>query len=241
MVLWVARHWLFLFNLAWGMYVGIPFLAPILMQLGLTTPANAIYGVYSVFCHQLPDHSFFLFGHDHAPLELVLVQGGMAEGLNLLVMRRFVGNEWLGYKVALCQRDVAIYGSVLIGWTGLWRRAQTKNRAAAFPQSLCTLSDPHCRRRPQPDGRVTREQLGAAVHHRHDLWRRLCLVSLSLCRGSHGERHRNRDNPNGANLVIGRIVVAVHCALVAVSPFLPQIYTDNKPIITDAFKANRKS
>jgi len=114
MVLWVARHWLFLFNLAWGMYVGIPFLAPILMQLGLTAPANAIYGVYSIFCHQLPDHSFFLFGHDHAPLEPVLVQGGMAEGLNLLVMRRFVGNEWLGYKVALCQRDVAIYGSVLL-------------------------------------------------------------------------------------------------------------------------------
>jgi uncharacterized membrane protein len=114
LVLWVARHWLFLFNLAWGMYVGIPFLAPILMHLGLIMPANAIYGVYSIFCHQLPDHSFFLFGHDHAPLEPVLVQGGMAEGLNLLVMRRFVGNELLGYKVALCQRDVAIYGSVLL-------------------------------------------------------------------------------------------------------------------------------
>ncbi len=127
MVLWVARHWLFLFNLAWGMYVGIPFLAPILMQLGLTTPANAIYGVYSVFCHQLPDHSFFLFGHDHAPLEPVLVQGGMAEGLNLLVMRRFVGNEWLGYKVALCQRDVAIYGSVLLAGLvyGLVRKRRT--------------------------------------------------------------------------------------------------------------------
>lgn len=113
-VVWVARHWLFLFNLAWGMYVFVPFLAPILMHFGLTTPARTIYGVYSVFCHQLPDHSFFLFGHDHAPLEPVLVQGGMAEGLNLLVMRQFVGNELLGYKVALCQRDVAIYGSILL-------------------------------------------------------------------------------------------------------------------------------
>lgn len=114
LVIWVARHWLLLFNLAWGTYVFVPFLAPILMQIGLTTPARAIYGVYSVFCHQLPDHSFFLFGHDHAPLEPVLVQGGMAEGLNLLMMRRFVGNELLGYKVALCQRDVAIYGSILL-------------------------------------------------------------------------------------------------------------------------------
>jgi uncharacterized membrane protein len=127
MVLWVARHWLFLFNLAWGLYVLVPFLAPILMQLGLTTPASAIYGVYSVFCHQLPDHSFFLFGHDHAPLEPVLVQGGMAEGLNLLVMRKFVGNEFLGYKVALCQRDVAIYGSVLLAGLiyGIVRKRRT--------------------------------------------------------------------------------------------------------------------
>ena len=28
--------------------------------------------------------------------------------------RRFIGNEKIGYKIALCQRDVAIYGGILI-------------------------------------------------------------------------------------------------------------------------------
>ncbi len=32
----------------------------------------------------------------------------------LLVARQFVGNEQVGYKTALCQRDVAIYGAMFI-------------------------------------------------------------------------------------------------------------------------------
>ena len=33
-ILQLTRHWLLLFNLAVGLYVGIPFLAPTLMHLG---------------------------------------------------------------------------------------------------------------------------------------------------------------------------------------------------------------
>ena len=42
-------------------------------------------------------------------------------------MRKFVGNEFLGYKVALCQRDVAIYGSVLLAGLiyGIVRKRRT--------------------------------------------------------------------------------------------------------------------
>lgn len=114
LVIWFARHWLLLFNLFWGSYVLLPVLAPILMQAGFALPARAIYGVYSLFCHQLPDHSYFLFGHEHAPSEAALVAGGMPAGLNLLIERRFIGNEILGYKVAFCQRDVAIYASIFL-------------------------------------------------------------------------------------------------------------------------------
>jgi uncharacterized membrane protein len=32
----------------------------------------------------------------------------------LLAASRFVGNEVVGYKVALCERDMAIYGSILL-------------------------------------------------------------------------------------------------------------------------------
>ena len=114
LVLGIARHWLALFNLAWATYVLLPFLAPVLMQLGLTAPARLIYSIYAFTCHQLPDHSFFLYGANPTPLQPELVAGGMAPGLNLLTMRKFIGNAELGYKVALCERDVAIYGSVLL-------------------------------------------------------------------------------------------------------------------------------
>lgn len=114
LVLGIARHWLALFNTAWGLYVILPFLAPIFMQMGLTLPARAIYGVYSVLCHQLPDHSYFLFAANPVPLLPDLETSGMAPGLDLLGQRRFIGNLEAGYKVALCERDVAIYGSVFL-------------------------------------------------------------------------------------------------------------------------------
>lgn len=114
LVLGVARHWLALFNMAWGTYVILPFLAPIFMQVGLMLPARAIYGLYSFLCHQLPDHSFFLFGAHAVPHLHELEAAGMTPGLGILGQRRFIGNLEAGYKVALCQRDVAIYGAVFI-------------------------------------------------------------------------------------------------------------------------------
>jgi uncharacterized membrane protein len=40
---------------------------------------------------------------------------GLDEGnAGLLAARSFVGNEQLGYKIALCQRDVAIYGAIIL-------------------------------------------------------------------------------------------------------------------------------
>src|SRR5512139_1757920 len=59
---WLARHWLFLLNLAMGMFVGGTLLAPLLMRLGLDGPARLVYTLYSFVCHQLPERSYFLFG-----------------------------------------------------------------------------------------------------------------------------------------------------------------------------------
>lgn len=113
-VLWIARHWLALFNIGWGSYVVIPFLAPILMQAGYTMPARVLYGVYSFTCHQLPDHSYFLFGDTFVPPTPTLEAAGAPSSEDLLLFRRFEGNMMVGYKVALCERDIAIYGSVLL-------------------------------------------------------------------------------------------------------------------------------
>jgi uncharacterized membrane protein len=116
-VVWVARHWLALFNTAWALYVIVPFLAPIFMQAGMPAAAQVIYSIYSVLCHQLPTHSYFLFGPNPAPQAPELVAVGMSSGNNLFQLRSFIGSPEVGWKVALCQRDVAIYASVF--FTGL--------------------------------------------------------------------------------------------------------------------------
>lgn len=114
LILFVARHWLALFTVAWAIYVLLPFAAPTFLRLGWVAPAQAIYSLYSFTCHQLPDHSYFLFGETLAPSTDQLIAAGMLDTPNLFMQRVFVGNESVGYKVALCQRDVAIYASVVI-------------------------------------------------------------------------------------------------------------------------------
>ncbi len=137
-------HWLAIFNTAIAIYVGLPLLAPVLMQSGATAPARLIYLAYSPFCHQMASRSFFLFGDQYAyPRELagssltpfeaympeipefVGVSPDVEEWVTfLLPARRFIGNEQMGYKTALCARDMGIYGFVLIGGLlyGLLRR-----------------------------------------------------------------------------------------------------------------------
>lgn len=114
LVVWIARHWLALFNTAWAIYVLLPFLAPILMHAGYTTPARLIYGLYSFTCHQLPDHSYFLYADNPAPLAPELTAAGAPPAADLFAFRKFIGGPAFGYKVALCERDLAIYSSVLL-------------------------------------------------------------------------------------------------------------------------------
>ena len=40
---WFSRHWLLAFSIKYGLFVGLPFLAPVLMQIGWETSARAIY------------------------------------------------------------------------------------------------------------------------------------------------------------------------------------------------------
>ena len=117
LVFWIARHWLAVFNTIWAVYAFTPFLAPVFMAAGMPAAAQVIYTVYSFLCHQLPTHSYFLFGPELAPDAHVLIPAGMAAGNNLFAVRSFIGDSEVGWKVALCQRDVAIYATVF--FTGL--------------------------------------------------------------------------------------------------------------------------
>jgi uncharacterized membrane protein len=123
---WLSRHYMFLFNSLVAIYVGMAFLAPVLMKANLELPATVLYKAYSLVCHQLGFRSFYLFGEQYyypraaagIPGVLTFSQAtGLSEdntGQDLYNARNFVGNEQVGYKVALCERDVAIYGSILL-------------------------------------------------------------------------------------------------------------------------------
>jgi uncharacterized membrane protein len=108
------RHWLAILNLLFLTYVGLPLLAPALMEVGAETPARVIYTIYKPACHQLPERSFFLFGPQAVYTRAELPDQGAAASDNPFVRRNYIGDPRHGYKVAICQRDVAIYGSMFL-------------------------------------------------------------------------------------------------------------------------------
>ena len=119
---WLSQRYMVVFNLFAFIYLGLAFLAPVLLANGNTRPANLIYNVYGRFCHQLAFRSWFIFGEQAAyPKENANIEGlatyeevtGLAPS-DVEAAFTFRGNQILGYKVALCQRDVAIYGSILV-------------------------------------------------------------------------------------------------------------------------------
>ena len=110
-----ARHWLLVFNLLLGLYVGLPVLAPALMASGVEGPARLIYTVYRPMCHQLPWRSFFLFGEQpYYSKDYLISQVGAEPLATLWTAGSFLGTLELGYKIALCERDVATYGAMLL-------------------------------------------------------------------------------------------------------------------------------
>ena len=113
-VFWFSKHWLAILNIFFLLYVGLPILAPVLMHLGAEGPARILYTIYRPLCHQLPQRSFFLFGPQSTYTVSELIERSVQDvGLGMAA-RAFVGNAEIGYKTGLCQRDVAIYGVILL-------------------------------------------------------------------------------------------------------------------------------
>lgn len=112
-----ARHWLAAFNFLVGIFTGLPILAPVLMHAGLTGPGRLIYLAYRLTCHQLPERSYFLFGPQTVyTVPQLEAAGAIPAGLNIIQREflRWPGSTALGWKVAFCERDIAIYGSILL-------------------------------------------------------------------------------------------------------------------------------
>lgn len=112
----ICRHWLAFFSLVYGVYVGLPFLAPVLMAAGLAPLGRVIYTIYSFLCHQLPERSLFLFG-PKIMVPLAEIQASWKATDNPLILRQFVGNPALGWKIAWSDRMVYMFTSILfLAW-----------------------------------------------------------------------------------------------------------------------------
>ena len=128
MMAWFSRHYLAVVNIFMLLYFGLPLLAPTLMKAGATLPANVIYTIYKPLCHQFGFRSFYLFGEQpYYPLAEAGITGvktfeqvtGFQDldnpaAFSRFQARQFTGNETVGYKMALCARDMAIYGAIVL-------------------------------------------------------------------------------------------------------------------------------
>jgi uncharacterized membrane protein len=108
----LSRKWMLIFSLLFGLFVGAPFMAPIFMQLGWIGVGKTTYSIYSFLCHQFPQRSYFLFG-DKAMFSLGEIQSVWQNTINPLVLRQFIGNAEMGWKVAWSDRMVSMYTSIL--------------------------------------------------------------------------------------------------------------------------------
>lgn len=105
----ITNHWLFAVNWALTLYIALPLLAPVLMHNGYRDAGLYIYKLYGPpACHQLPERSYFLYGpqYDYSLDELNQLLGAETP-------QRYIGNDQIGYKIAVCQRCLAIYMTLL--------------------------------------------------------------------------------------------------------------------------------
>ena len=115
---WLSDHWFEVFLAIYGLWVFTPFLAPFFMVIGWDGAGKTIYFIYSLFCHQLPERSFFLFG-EKTMYSLPEIQAAWQDTLNPLILRQFIGNESMGWKIAWSDRMVSFYTSVWL-FAVLW-------------------------------------------------------------------------------------------------------------------------
>jgi len=116
-VLGIARHWLLIVNILLGIWVALPWLAPLFMHWGWASAAGAIYFLYSFQCHQLPERSFFLFG-PKPMYSLAEIQSVWQNTANPFVLRQWIGNVDMGWKVAWSDRMVSMYTMLFLSGLG---------------------------------------------------------------------------------------------------------------------------
>ena len=86
---WIGDHWFTVFLIVYGLWVFVPFLAPVFMNIGWTGAGRVVYFIYSFFCHQLPERSFFWFG-EKAMYSLGEIQAVWENTSNPMILRGYL-------------------------------------------------------------------------------------------------------------------------------------------------------
>jgi uncharacterized membrane protein len=113
------RHWLATLNVAVTVFLLGAFAAPVLAASGLQPAADWLYAAYRFACHEWAFRSFFLFGASGWPIN-VYDQAQLASSTPDTY--GFIGSPDLGWKMAFCERDLAIYVGLLIVGVAYARR-----------------------------------------------------------------------------------------------------------------------
>jgi uncharacterized membrane protein len=116
---WLSRHYMLIINVVLAIFILFSIAAPVFMKIGWSQAGRQVYHVYSNFCHQFAFRSWFLFGEQayyqktsvNETFSYQQVFGVPAD--DLFAARSIIGNEITGYKMAICQRDFAMYSMLL--------------------------------------------------------------------------------------------------------------------------------
>ena len=118
----LGRHWLLGANALVLLFVVGPVVAPLLLAAGLDGAAAELYAFFKPLCHQWAFRSFFILGPQMTYSREVLAGLGVDPFT-------FVGNAALGWKMAFCERNLAIVVGLLafgLLYAARWRAARLR-------------------------------------------------------------------------------------------------------------------
>ena len=105
---WLHQHGLALLNsFALALVIG-SVTAPVLVAVGADAVARSLYRFFHLFCQQSPLRSFFVGGQG-----ITLSPDDLTAFDDLGNRHSFVGNAQVGWKMALCERCLAIFTGLL--------------------------------------------------------------------------------------------------------------------------------
>ena len=103
---WVERRRLALLNTLVVVFVVGPVVTPLLLAAGATSTATDLYRFFHLVCHQWAFRSFFFLGPHATFSRDQLIALGMDP-------YTFVGDAQMGWKMAFCERNLAIFVGLL--------------------------------------------------------------------------------------------------------------------------------